>query len=371
MPSHKQLMSTVLTIMMTSLYADTSYAKPDLITPVDMSLLHAKDIGYRFVTQRFDQSAPSIGGAQLPIEFAKPRHYQVWLAIPKDYQADNPNNKALYMLDGNAVIGELDQEMLDELTKASSSAHTAQTAPVLVMIGYQTPYRFDINARAYDYTPPLLVGLEQTNISSLNSESTTHQSTHSHSDVNDLNSWNNLDRSHTLKQAHAFKEANRDRLNGGAEHFYQLIEQQIKPWVYGQLRDKPPTEGIWGHSYGGLFVLYNVFEHPRAYDYYFSADPSLWWQDSEIINYWQSYQSKATGLTSTSTTAVANQGRIYLTFSQAQARATTLSKPEFAQALYAHFAPHCYSQSYEQSHGELLPTSLKQALQVFSQSSVQ
>lgn len=344
MPSHKQLMSTVLIIMMASLGANASYAKPDLTTPVDMSLLHAKDIGYRFVTQRFDQSAPSISGAQLPIKFAKPRHYQVWLAIPKDYQADNPNNKVLYMLDGNAVIGELNKEMLNELTKASSSANTTNTAPALVMIGYQTPYRFDIDARAYDYTPPLLM---------------------THHDKN--------------LQPDAFKEQNRDRLNGGAEHFYHLIEEQIKPWVYGQLGHKPQTEGIWGHSYGGLFVLYNLFEHSKAYDYYFSADPSLWWQNSEIINYWQSYQSKSTSLASTptlasttaSTKAVANHGRIYLTFSQAQARTTPLSKPEFAQAICAHFAPHCYYQSYEQSHGELLPTSLKQALQVFSQSSFQ
>ncbi|MGO1473340.1 MAG: alpha/beta hydrolase-fold protein [Psychrobacter sp.] len=82
----------------------------------------------------------------------------------------------------------------------------------------------------------------------------------------------------------AFQEEGRERLNGGAERFYALIE--IKPWVYEQLGEKPKQVTIWGHSYGGLFVLYNLFKHLEAYQQYFSADPSLWWQKGEMINYW-------------------------------------------------------------------------------------
>lgn len=310
-----------------------SYAKPDLTTPVDMTLLHTDNTGYRFVSQRFDQSTPSISDAPSLMAFAKPRHYQVWLAIPKHYRADNPNNKVLYMLDGNAVIEELNQGMLRELTNGLSSVHSAKTAPVLVMIGYQTPYRFDLNARAYDYTPPLLI------------------TDHDNNPPSD-----------------AFKEQNRERLNGGAEHFYHLIEQKIKPWVYGQLGQKPQTEGLWGHSYGGLFVLYNLFEHPKAYDYYFSADPSLWWHKGEILNYWQAYQQHKRPadvqiqLTFSSASQSINGSKAQ---DQNQNRAAPLSKPEFAQALCAQFSEQCQYQSYAQSHGELFPTSLKQALEDF------
>ena len=39
----------MITITMAGVVMSPSYAKPDLTKTVDMSLLHAKDIGYRFV----------------------------------------------------------------------------------------------------------------------------------------------------------------------------------------------------------------------------------------------------------------------------------------------------------------------------------
>lgn len=368
--SRKLTLSTVLSLSMAGLCSQAGHAKPDLTTPVDMQLLHHKESGYRFVTQHFNQPAPTLNwqlgdmdsaSASLttplrslatpasPLQqYAKPRNYQVWLAIPDNYRPDNPDNRVLYLLDGNAVIDELDTDILRALAKLDTSQSTPSSAPVLVMIGYQTPYRFDIDARAYDYTPPLL------------KQSATMFVANSASMMSAPNSPPSEGTLPAALQPDAFKEKNRDRLNGGAEHFVQLIESQIKPWVYQQLGGRPKVEGLWGHSYGGLFVLYNLFTHPQAYDYYFSADPSLWWQNSEIIRYWQDYQQVPAAQQ-----PPAKQLQIRLTFSNSQGADAQMNKADFAQAICTHFAEQCRSQSYEQSHGELFPTSLKLALQQF------
>lgn len=330
-------------IMMTvaGMIMSTSYAKPDLTKVVDMSLLHAKDTGYSFSYRDFNAIAPDLSSSvDLPSTiqtYAKPRHYRVWLAIPQqqvDHQLSNNSaktpSKVLYILDGNAAIDDLDKDILLSLAHSS----TQETAPVLVFIGYQRPYRFDVDARAYDYTPPLLV--------------------------------NNAD-------SGAFQENDRERLNGGAEHFYALIEKEIKPWVYEQLGEKPEQEAIWGHSYGGLFVLYNLFEHPEAYQTYFSADPSLWWQDGEMARYWQAFQN----LPKAQLSDISKTKQLRLTFSQSQEQTTiptvnpvttsvtsiTLDKNDFAKEVCSVLQESCSYQFYNQTHGEVFTTSLLESLQ--------
>ena len=143
----------------------TSHAKPNLTTPVDMSVLHAKDSGYHFTSHTFSAPAADTTGSKENSElskawqaYAKPRHYQVWLGIPKQYahtrlsQTHKEARKVLYLLDGNAAIDEVNKELLRTISHSSQQ----EQAPILVFIGYQTPYRFDVDARAYDYTPPLI-----------------------------------------------------------------------------------------------------------------------------------------------------------------------------------------------------------------------
>ena len=324
-----------------------SAAKPDLTKMVDMSLLTATDTGYRFVSHTFRAPAAKILSANETDTqskslqaYAAARYYQVWLAIPEqtaeqplstDSKTDSKTDsgsvktpsKVLYMLDGNAAIDDVDKDTLRLLAKSE----TPNTAPALVFIGYQTPYRFDVTARAYDYTPPLYA-----------------------------------------RPAKAFQEKGRERLNGGAAHFYELIEKQIKPWVYGQLGDIPEQEAIWGHSYGGLFVLYSLFEHPDSYQQYFSADPSLWWNDGEILTYWRSYRD----LAKAQPAQLATSSPLQLTFSRASKQGampditpTVLNKKEFAKEVCDHFEERCSYQFYDQSHGEVFTTSLLESLKRF------
>lgn len=339
-----RLKNLVVAAILLGAIMSVSHAKPDLETPVNMSVLHAKDSGYHFTHHTFSAPAPNITVSGTDNElsaqwqnYAKSRHYQVWLGIPKT-QADahpikTPKNagKVIYMLDGNAAIDDLDKDFL----RAISHASPQESAPILVFIGYQTPYRFDVDARAYDYTPPLL--------------------------------------SATAGKKDLFKEDGRDRLNGGAAQFYDTIEQQVKPWVYEQLGTKPEQEALWGHSYGGLFVLYNLFAHPDAYQHYFSADPSLWWQEGEMIKYWQAYQD----LPPSRLAELAKTKQLRLSFSQSPKQTAALSdkrpnlvgaplsKQAFAEEVCAYFQDNCRYQTFEQSHGEVFKTSLLESLEHF------
>lgn len=161
------------------------------------------------------------------------RRYRVQLAVPRR-AAPAAGFPVLYMLDGNAAFAALTAEQLLALEQGG-------TPPVIVAIGYATDLRFDTTARAYDYTPPV-PGPGPTVDSG----------------------------------AH-------DRPAGGADIFLALIEQQIKPAVRARVAVDPAQQSLWGHSYGGLFVLHTLLRQPATFQRYIAADPSFWWHDGFIL----------------------------------------------------------------------------------------
>ncbi|HEJ7120371.1 alpha/beta hydrolase [Serratia sp. Lou2A] len=156
------------------------------------------------------------------------RHYRVRIAQPR--QAPAPEGyPTVYFLDGNAVLMGLNPTLLAKLA-------AAKRPPVLVMIGYDNDLRIDAAGRAYDYTLPLPVGLKQP-----------------------------------------------PRGGGGADAFLQLIETRIKPAIAAKLAVDPQRQTLWGHSYGGLFVLHTLFTHATAFQRYIAVEPSLWWGNGMIL----------------------------------------------------------------------------------------
>lgn len=156
--------------------------------------------------------------------------YKVWLGIPK--QLTSKAHAAIFMLDGNAVMARLNDDILKDL----SHDH----APVLVAIGYDTHLPFETKARALDYTPADKTGKIQPD------------------------------------------PRNPERLTGGSTQFRELILKQIKPWVSQQIQIDAQRTALWGHSYGGLFVL-DSFMQDAAFSHYFVASPSLSWAEQRIL----------------------------------------------------------------------------------------
>ena len=197
----------------------TAIAKPDLSRPQGPTLADTGSAFYRFSRHELD----SVDGR---------RHYRIWVATPRR-AAPQAGYPVLYLLDGNAALGAIEEGQLADLDERGP--------PVLVFVGYATELRFDTTARAYDYTPPLPGGKP------------------------------------------VIDDITRDRQGGGADVFLDLLEQRIKPLVQSQAAIDLQRQGLWGHSYGGLLTLHTLFTRPQLFQRYIAADPSIWWQQGFIL----------------------------------------------------------------------------------------
>tara|TARA_R110000868_G_scaffold69764_3_gene205188 strand:+ start:113944 stop:114741 length:798 start_codon:yes stop_codon:yes gene_type:complete len=131
----------------------------------------------------------------------------------------------LYALDGRAVVEQLPE-----------GAMARPGAPVIVAIGYDTERRFASAERARDYTPPDPDG-------------------------------------RAVYDTHG-------RPAGGAAVFHDLITGVILPRAEALVPVDPARRTLWGHSFGGLFVLRSALQPEGAwFSHFVSASPSLWWDD--------------------------------------------------------------------------------------------
>ncbi|WAH58128.1 alpha/beta hydrolase-fold protein [Pseudomonas silvicola] len=193
----------------------TASARPDLSLPSTPNIAQRGSSLYRFTQLDLDSVDAK-------------RHYRVWVGVPKR-AAPAAGYPALYMLDGNAVLAALDDQLLGEVH--------GDALPVLVLIGYAVNARFDVVARAYDDTPGLPLGTPSADA----------------------------------------------RPSGGADQFALLIEQRVKPAVAALAKVDPQRQTLWGHSFGGLFALHVLFTHTHDFQAYAVADPSVWWGNGVLL----------------------------------------------------------------------------------------
>lgn len=158
------------------------------------------------------------------------RSYEVQLLVPTR-AAPASGFPVLYLLDGHAALAALKAQWLAELE--------AGTPPLLVFIGYAGERPFNVPARTFDYTP-------------------------AHRDGQPMQAFNGVQ-------------------GGGAAAFLALLEQRIKPQVAALQPVDPAQQALWGHSFGGLFVLNTLFTQPASFSRYIAASPSLWWQSGLLL----------------------------------------------------------------------------------------
>lgn len=68
--------------------------------------------------------------------------------------------------------------------------------------------------------------------------------------------------------------------SGGADAFLAFIENDLKPKIASLAKTDPARQGIFGHSFGGLFVLHALATKPSAFQSYMAASPSVWFDPS-------------------------------------------------------------------------------------------
>ncbi|HEX4973521.1 MAG TPA: alpha/beta hydrolase-fold protein [Steroidobacteraceae bacterium] len=71
---------------------------------------------------------------------------------------------------------------------------------------------------------------------------------------------------------------------GGAAAFLEFIEKEVKPVVAATAQVDEHRQALFGHSLGGLFVLYVLFTQPESFDTYIAGSPSIWWSNKLVLD---------------------------------------------------------------------------------------
>ncbi|WP_084931725.1 alpha/beta hydrolase [Pantoea rwandensis] len=180
------------------------------MTPLGPNIADKGSAYYHFSTQTFDSADDN-------------RHYKVWVAQPNK-SPPSAGYPVIYMLDGNAVMNKLSEPLLQKLSEGNP--------PLLVVVGYQTTLPFDVKSRTFDYTPP--------------------------------------DKEHG-SVGYTFS---RGRAGGGSVAFRTLLEQKIAPAAEKGVKINQQQRALWGHSYGGLFVL-DSYLTSHFFTHFYATSPSI------------------------------------------------------------------------------------------------
>ncbi|WP_157758121.1 alpha/beta hydrolase [Acinetobacter larvae] len=189
------------------------------------------------------QQLPSTSQFQLHSQYTQ-QDYLIQVAQPST-PAPAQGYAVLYVLDGNATF---DAARAMGASFAQGSARMGLVPTVIVSIGYPNTALFNVAARAKDYTP---------------------------------------------QPKHPI-ERNPEREYGGAQQFAQFIEQELKPKIQSDFHINPQQQSLYGHSFGGLFVLEQFFQEQQHFQRYIAASPSLWFDQYALTYSQQQWLQKST-----------------------------------------------------------------------------
>jgi predicted alpha/beta superfamily hydrolase len=70
---------------------------------------------------------------------------------------------------------------------------------------------------------------------------------------------------------------------GGAENFYRFLTEELRPAIAGAYAVNAADQTLYGHSWGGMFTLNILFNHPASFRTFVAASPSLWWNKRSVL----------------------------------------------------------------------------------------
>lgn len=70
---------------------------------------------------------------------------------------------------------------------------------------------------------------------------------------------------------------------GESAAFLNSITRTIIPVIDSLYRTEAGDRAIFGHSLGGLFALYALFEQPDVFRRYIVSSPSIWWDNGIVL----------------------------------------------------------------------------------------
>ncbi len=148
--------------------------------------------------------------------------YRIFVAVPRT-PAPAGGYPVLYLLDGNNTFP----------MAVNGYLPVNGDAPLIIAIGYPGDTAYNQEARTRDYTP--------------------------------------------AAPGEEFAKG------GNAEDFFLFINQKLKPWASARYAIDMKRQTLSGHSFGGLFTLYTLFNHTDEFQHYVAASPSIWWGNGIVI----------------------------------------------------------------------------------------
>jgi predicted alpha/beta superfamily hydrolase len=71
----------------------------------------------------------------------------------------------------------------------------------------------------------------------------------------------------------------------GGDGFITFLDTVLRPWVRGYFPNVVfNRDGLYGHSFSGLFVIYALLVRPDLFDVFLSASPHLVWNNDYIFS---------------------------------------------------------------------------------------
>ena len=156
----------------------------------------------------------------------------------------------LYLLDGNAVIATAVEVLR---AQAPYTLGTGIHFGVVVAVGYPTDEAYDGVRRSWDLGPP------------------------------------------PGRSYPPYVEGGPELRTGGADHFLAFIEDELKPEIARRVPINQQRQSIFGHSFGGLFVLHALFNKPEAFTAWISASPAIWWEGAGIVTASEKFVAEGQG----------------------------------------------------------------------------
>jgi len=72
---------------------------------------------------------------------------------------------------------------------------------------------------------------------------------------------------------------------GEAELFHRFLTEELRPQIEAAYPIDRRDTVLWGHSFGGLFALHVLFNHPETYQTYLINSPSINWSEGAILKH--------------------------------------------------------------------------------------
>jgi predicted alpha/beta superfamily hydrolase len=178
------------------------------------------------------------GTDRFPLFDEAGNEFSIFVARPRA-AAGEASLPVLHLLDANASFG----TMVEAVRLRGERPEVSGVTPAWVVgIGFPTDQPLDMVRRTYHYTPP----------------------------------------SDRLVMPERPGGAPWPRM-GGANGFLDFLDTILRPELARRYGIGDARRAIFGHSFGGLFVLHALFTRPSLFDAYIAASPSIWWNDRFIL----------------------------------------------------------------------------------------